>query len=270
MGYIYFILIIIALIALEAYFHSPAVKGRKGEQDIVFLLDINSLSMRGSKTLTNVYLPKESGDTTEIDVLYITRKGLFVIESKNYAGYIFGNEANKSWTVTLYAGKSWSGGKKVEKHQFYNPIRQNRTHIKYLKSYLGSDWGSDIKTFSLVTFSDRGSLKNVSVNTDAKDVYVCNHADLRRILRKISDENPDVLDDAQIEEIYNKLLPLTKVDKTAKKEHIEKINDRFGSTDVCPVCGGKLVLRTAKKGPNAGNQFYGCSNYPKCKYTKKL
>ena len=37
---------------------------------------------------------------------------------------------------------------------------------------------------------------------------------------------------------------------------------------ICPVCGAKLVLRTAKKGNNAGNQFLGCSAFPKCRYTK--
>ena len=42
------------------------------------------------------------------------------------------------------------------------------------------------------------------------------------------------------------------------------------NTMICPSCGGKLILRTAKKGPNEGNQFYGCSNYPNCKFIKNL
>lgn len=37
--------------------------------------------------------------------------------------------------------------------------------------------------------------------------------------------------------------------------------------DLCPRCGAGLVLRTAKKGPNRGNQFYGCSSFPKCRFT---
>ena len=41
-------------------------------------------------------------------------------------------------------------------------------------------------------------------------------------------------------------------------------------TLVCPKCGGELVLRTAKKGANIGSQFYGCSNYPNCKYTRNI
>lgn len=38
--------------------------------------------------------------------------------------------------------------------------------------------------------------------------------------------------------------------------------------EVCPWCGGKLLLRVAKKGVHAGRSFYGCSNYPKCKYVR--
>ena len=39
---------------------------------------------------------------------------------------------------------------------------------------------------------------------------------------------------------------------------------------ICPECGGNLVLRTAKRGANIGSQFYGCSNYPNCKFTKNI
>jgi restriction system protein len=40
------------------------------------------------------------------------------------------------------------------------------------------------------------------------------------------------------------------------------------SANVCPKCGTELVLRTAQKGPNPGQKFWGCSNYPKCRFTK--
>lgn len=257
-----YIIIVVTIVAVWLYLKSPTVKGRRSEQSVARKLNVDSVWKRSGKTLTNVYVPKWSGGTAEIDVLYITRKGLLVLENKNYAGYIFGNETNKNWTVTLYAGKNWLGGKKVEKHQFYNPIWQNRTHIKCLKEYLRTN----IRTFSLITFSNRGELKSITVNSP--DVFVCSHIDLSRVLREIWDETPDILTDEQIEEIYEKLLPLTNIDKDAQQKHVADIQDRLSSTVICPVCGGSLVLRTAKKGGNAGNRFYGCSNYPKCKYTK--
>jgi len=33
---------------------------------------------------------------------------------------------------------------------------------------------------------------------------------------------------------------------------------------ICPKCGAPMVLRTARIGANARNQFYGCSRYPDC------
>lgn len=41
-------------------------------------------------------------------------------------------------------------------------------------------------------------------------------------------------------------------------------------TLICPRCGRELVLRTARKGPNAGNRFYGCAGYPKCRYVRNV
>ncbi len=39
---------------------------------------------------------------------------------------------------------------------------------------------------------------------------------------------------------------------------------------LCPSCGTEMVLRTAKKGSNASQQFWGCSNYPKCRGTRAV
>ena len=40
--------------------------------------------------------------------------------------------------------------------------------------------------------------------------------------------------------------------------------------DLCPLCGGKTVIRTVKTGTRLGTQFIGCMNYPRCKYTKNI
>ena len=69
------------------YFSYHDDKGLKGEVTVFFVLDHLDYY---SKTLSNVYIPTEDG-TTEIDALYITQWGIYVIESKNYSGWIFGN-----------------------------------------------------------------------------------------------------------------------------------------------------------------------------------
>lgn len=54
------------------------------------------------------------------------------------------------------------------------------------------------------------------------------------------------------------------------REHVKYVQNVIKekeSTNLCPKCGSKLVLRVVKQSVNEGNEFYGCSNYPKCRYT---
>jgi ssDNA-binding Zn-finger/Zn-ribbon topoisomerase 1 len=214
------------------------------------MLYIVNIFGRKGISLRNIYLPAENGKTSEIDLLYITQKGIFVFESKNYSGWIFGDEAQYQWTSSLPNG---------DKHRFYNPIRQNKTHIKWLQNYLKKD----IPMFSMIVFSERCELKKITVETP--DVHVFNRDETYWVIRKIWESKADVLSENEIREISEKLSVLTEVDETTKRTHVEQIQK---DALTCPRCGGKLVLRTAKQGASAGTQFYGCSNYPNCKFTK--
>jgi restriction system protein len=42
------------------------------------------------------------------------------------------------------------------------------------------------------------------------------------------------------------------------------------ATDACPACGSKMLLRVARKGAGAGNSFWGCSTFPKCRATRAV
>ena len=66
--------------------------GKRGETLTERELKLVKLFGRKGRTLRNVYIPKDNGETSEIDVVYITQKGIFVFESKNYSGWIFGDE----------------------------------------------------------------------------------------------------------------------------------------------------------------------------------
>lgn len=222
----------------------------------------------GAKFLFNIYIPKGEEETTEIDVLMIHAKGLFVFESKNYSGWIFGNEYHKNWYQTLPKGRGRS-----QKETFYNPVMQNRGHIKHLKALLGED----VPMHSVITFSERCTLKSVEVKS--ADVSVINRGDVYHTVASICSkiENP-LLSDEQIIVMYEKLYPYTQVDAATKTQHIENVEKKLDPASVqepphmrtCPRCGGSLVLRTASRGANAGNKFYGCSNYPKCRYIVRL
>ncbi len=258
---IYFLAILVIILFLSL--HSPEVKGKLSEKKVAHLLNINSFFSEdkdSSKTLTNVLIPCDNGYTSEIDIIHLTKKGIFVIENKNYAGYIFGHEKDKYWTVTLYSPRR----KTVEKFKFYNPTWQNYNHIKNLKKYLNYD----LKIYSLIAFSNRGILKNIKITSDY--TYVCNHSLLRSYINKIKKNSSENLSNSQIDRIYKRLLPLSNINQEIKQNHINNIKNRFESKTICPKCGGNLVVRTVKRGPNIGKKFLGCSNYPKCKFTKNI
>lgn len=248
---------------------------------------------RKGKILRNIYVPKDNGETSEIDLVYITQKGIFVFESKNYSGWIFGDGKSMYWTASLPNG---------QKNRFYNPVKQNRTHIKWLNKYLNGK----VPLFSIIVFSERCKLKKVFVEDET--VRVIKRDKTYATIRDIWNQSSDVLGEEDIVEIYDRLQILTKVDEAVKQAHIQRIEKRYKTSSekketsqviksaespeeriqeaeqirskdkidnnsqpiVCPRCGKALVLRTAKKGNNSGKQFYGCSGFPKCRYTQTV
>lgn len=239
--------------------------GKRGETLTVRELELVHLFGRKGKTLQNLYLPKDNGGTSEIDVVYITQKGIFVIESKNYSGWIFGNENDQYWTASLPNGN---------KNQFYNPVKQNRTHIKWLRNIVGEE----VPLYSVIAFSERCELKKVTV-TD-QSVKVIKRDRIYATVREIWESSEDRLTENEVEELFQKLSAYTNVDETTKEKHIQEIkgsdSPAIESTDDndidlrCPRCGRMLVFRTAKRGARAGQSFYGCSGFPSCRYTRNI
>ena len=257
---------------LDAIF-TDEFKGKHGEKLTEKELKKVNFFGRKGKTLRNVYIPKENGETSEIDVMFICQKGIFVFESKNYSGWIFGNEKDQYWTASLASG---------QKNRFYNPIKQNRTHLKWLSNYLSS-LDVEVPLFSVIVFSERCELKKIT--TFSTDINVIKRDHTYKTVKNIWNSSEDKLTENQVEMIYEKLSLLTNVDEAVKVAHIKNIENKYikSSDDsvqsetkinertndlICPRCGNKLVLRTAKKGHNAGNQFYGCAAFPKCRYIR--
>ena len=170
---------------------------------------------RGAKFLYNCYLPREKGKTTEIDVLMIYKSGIYVLESKNYSGWIYGAESSKNWTQTL------PGKTKAYKEQFYNPIMQNNTHIKWLKNIVGSD----ICVHSIIVFSERCTLKKIDIVD--RNIKVIKRNDLLRTVKKIDKkQNVDIKKD-DILRLYNKIYPYSQVDDKVKEKHIRDIKKDY-------------------------------------------
>jgi hypothetical protein len=126
-----------------------------------------------------------------------------------------------------------------------------------------------VKAYSFIVFGKNCELKDVTYNTE--NVCVCREDAFRKQLKQKLECSEVVYSQDAMKEIYNRLLPLANVSEEVKARHISEINkNKLASCDICPRCGGKLVIRTAKRGKNAGNHFFGCSNYPDCRFTKNI
>ena len=99
------------------YYENGFDKGETGEWAIEYAL--KKALPDNIYILRNLYIPYRS-IVTEIDLILLHETGIYVFESKNYSGWIFGNEKHQYWTQSLKGGR---------KFKFYNPIFQNRTHI---------------------------------------------------------------------------------------------------------------------------------------------
>ena len=198
----------------NSYFSTKWNTGKHGEY--LIYKQLKPLERVGGKFLFNLYIPKKNGKTTELDVLLICPKGIFVFESKNYSGWIYGNEAQRNWTQTLLAKRGRS-----RRLYFYNPVKQNQSHIRHLKKLVGDR----IPMHSLIVFSNRCTLKKISVKS--ANIHVLYRHDIRPTVAKIWNRAPaDALTQTEIADIYNQLYPYTQVSDAVKEKHIANVEGK--------------------------------------------
>lgn len=154
------------------------------------------------KFIFNVLIPKPDHQTTEIDLILLHETGIYVLENKNYGGWIFGKENQRYWCQTL------KGRFGVEKYHFFNPIFQNRNHIKWLKRYLNN---YNFPYFSLVVFNDRCTFKSIYIsNHDYKLIYL---SDLSPTITSLINTNKKILSVNEIDLLYKNLKSLCQITK---------------------------------------------------------
>lgn len=232
---------------------SPFGKGLIGELLLNLAIKIK-LDKKKYQLLHDVTLRTEDG-TTQIDHIIVSQYGVFVIETKNMKGWIFGSENQKFWTQNIYK----------KKHTFQNPLHQNYKHTKTLEKLLRVD---SSKMFSVVVFVGDATFKT---NMPDNVVYP------RGLFKFINSYNEVLFTPREIWRIVEDIEDgrLSKSFKT-HREHVDNVKATVKESKkqsnhlVCPRCSSNLVLRVAKKGSNAGNEFYGCSSYPRCKFTRGI
>lgn len=248
------IVILIFLIGFGIYLYLkkvfvPKIKGGFGEMKVSLLLKL--LNSNEYIVLNDVLL-KVVDFTTQIDHIVISKSGIFVIETKNYKGWIHGHENSDFWKQTIFSRGS----------RFKNPIKQNKAHVYALRKTL-SEY-PQIKYFPIVVFSGRAVLKNV---THWSPVIYSNQL-IQTIRSKDKESN---LSFEQIQVIADQLNRERLRGGKENRNHIKQVKkklreNRENSTSInCPNCGDILIKRMGKYG-----DFYGCSNYPKCKHTENI
>lgn len=160
------------------------------------------------KIIKNVYLPK-ANRTTEIDIIVISEIGIYVIENKNYNGWIFGSYNNLKWTVTYNSN---------EKYQFYNPILQNNSHLEEIKKYIPPKYTHCLK--SIIIFSDNATLKKVPESNN--NYTIINTSEIYDLIK--NEKNKKTIPEETIYNLSNYFYEYTKITEEEKQKHIDNIN----------------------------------------------
>lgn len=222
-----------------------ALKGWLGEKTVTLGMWL-SLNHRVYQRFHDVVVPSGNG-TTQIDHILVSPFGILVIETKNMNGWIFGSGNQPQWTQMM--------GRR--KYRFQNPLRQNYRHTKCLSEFLGLN--HDL-FHSIVYFTGEAAFKT-PMPANVMDRGLSSH---------IRGFSTVVFSESQVQEIalYIRVL---KSDRTLNRgTHMQSLSERHASTILCPKCNSKLSVKTAKKGQYVGRNFFRCSSYPQCRYTKDL
>ncbi|UCZ52895.1 NERD domain-containing protein [Bacillus shivajii] len=267
------------------------IKGAVGEMYVNNKL--SKLDPKVYRIYHDLYVPNGDGGTAQVDHVVTSPFGIIVIETKHYEGWIFGNERQRYWTQVIYK----------RKEKLFNPIWQNKGHIRALQDYLEKDDEDDF--FSIIAFSQNSTLKFEDNFSSARVTQ------FPQLLNVMQEWNKPIIDESELEainkELDNLIIRDSKKKREIKKKHVAaiknnaekskhtgKVIDRKrvskpsssgndsspqptsqessedsvnpnGTEPKCPKCNATLSLKKGKYG-----SFYGCSNFPKCRHTEKV
>ena len=237
---------LIPLAILAGILKSPWFKGITGE----FLVN----------TAARLFLPKDkyylikdvtlqtNDGTTQIDHIIVSRYGVFVIETKNMKGWIFGSASQKTWTQKIYK----------HTNKFQNPLHQNYKHVKTLEALLDIPAAT---IHSLVVFIGDSTFKTTMPDNVTNAGGYILHIKSKREL---------VLDQSDVDTVIAQITQLRLQRGLAtNRQHVSHLRQKkeFAATTTpqCPKCGAAMVLRTARKGKHTGSAFWGCTTFPACR-----
>lgn len=204
---------------------------------------LSKLNKKEYKVLNNIMIDVDN-KTYQIDHIVISKYGIFVIETKQYNGYITGSEYDKNWCLK-------AGNKKI---YINNPMYQNYGHVVALSKKLNLDMDKFIPIICIPS--------TAKVNVKSR-IPVARNTNIVNIIKNYQQE---IISKPAL--FYEEIKKANITDYKTKKEHIVRtraiINAKKSNmVGKCPFCGNDLILKNGSRG-----QFYGCKSYPKGKYTQ--
>lgn len=261
--------------------------GIYGENQILFELKNSHIPM----VVMHDLFFEVDGYTAQIDYLIVTRCRVLIIECKNLIGNIE-IDSSGAFTRTLNYGKMY------RKEGIYSPITQNQRHLEVIKKVRMQDKGNWLakvmfdKNFddtyrSLVVLANPKTYLNAKyAKKEVKD-QVIRGDQLIACIKKINEEKNAVhwseKDMMELAQYFQRESTENSIDYL--KKYREEFCQEEGNAEeksvsipekkirpespmeaaVCPRCGAPMVKRIAAKGKNTGKEFWGCSNFPKCR-----
>lgn len=167
----------------------------------------DALRREKGRWLFGVYLPHK-GEFTEIDALFFSERGVFIFESKNISGRIYGLENQREWVHTYPTAKG------IRKRRFFNPMMQNGAHRRELERLLPS--GTPL--YAMVVFGKKSELCTELVRTRSKELLTVGK--LKKTVRSFP-KGALRLDER--EKLYALLQPYAHVSQKVKDDHVAAV-----------------------------------------------
>ncbi|HFQ8138572.1 TPA: NERD domain-containing protein [Pseudomonas aeruginosa] len=239
----------IPLMLLIGLLKSPWAKGQIGEL-LVRLFAYWPLDKQTYRRLHNVTLNMPDG-TTQIDHVFLSLYGIFVLETKNMSGWIFGSEKQPQWTQKLYK----------RTFKFQNPLRQNYKHLKALEATLGV---SPEHLHSVITFVGGSTFKTeVPANVTQGIGFIRYIKSFQQTVFGVAEVN------AMLHTLKTGRRALPSRPSACMCKNLKRRSDSAAERQ-CPKCGSVLLIRKVNSDPKEGQQFWGCSAFPRCRVNQSI
>lgn len=281
------VIVSILVVAISGWWRRTKAtrKGRRGEKMVS--KELSRLQGRDYIVINDLLLPGARGKTSQIDHLVVSTRGIFIIETKSHSGRIVGNEHSQFWSQYFPS----------QSHTFYNPLLQNRGHLRAIRRILPDveaesftsivvfteAWRLDIKAEDMIIerslLPDR-HIKRTLIPSERRERHwwcpwhretvLDEHKIVMQLdgLLKELKRRKRVMSRTEVKELTEKLLSAQNSERTTRQDHTKYAKKTAGDAEtqirkgLCPRCGGKLIERKGEKG-----SYASCEKYPTCRFT---